>query len=271
MKIFPVKLWDWPSRKEIFWRSATKMILNGGRYVHDHTTHITCCWYCAYIYMYMYLTILTLACTHIVFPHNPAPLKYIVVCFCQLIPINATLEISLHTCTYVHMQYTCIHLLKLCAYVHMLNSVDAALKLSPRQTGLWNIIISPQWDFQETRKFIRGLTKLLPPDTDHELYCIYVYVHVVIMCIWECMQKFSNRAYTIWYRAHTTLTTFSLFRWKLNTQNILCNICWPIPILVAKVWQWNLDYAKNLQAKYLLAKISWSSVWKKLPIQCSTV
>ena len=32
-------------------------------------------------------------------------------------------------------------------------------------------------------------------------------------------------------------------------QNILCNVCQPIPILVAEVWQRNLDYVKNLQAK----------------------
>ena len=33
-------------------------------------------------------------------------------------------------------------------------------------------------------------------------------------------------------------------------RNILCNVHRPIPILVAKVWQRKLDYAKNLQAKY---------------------
>ena len=43
-----------------------------------------------------------------------------------------------------------------------------------------------------------------------------------------------------------------LFRRKLNTQNILCNVCRPIPILVTKVWQRNLDYIKNLQAKYFM-------------------
>ena len=43
-------------------------------------------------------------------------------------------------------------------------------------------------------------------------------------------------------------TTFS--DENLNMQNILCNIRRPIPILVAKIWQRNLDYAKNLQAKY---------------------
>ena len=36
-----------------------------------------------------------------------------------------------------------------------------------------------------------------------------------------------------------------LFRRKLNTRNILRNVRRPIPILVAKVWQRNLDYAKN--------------------------
>ena len=37
---------------------------------------------------------------------------------------------------------------------------------------------------------------------------------------------------------------------NLNTRNILCNVRQPILILVAKVWRRNLDYAKNLQAKY---------------------
>ena len=41
-----------------------------------------------------------------------------------------------------------------------------------------------------------------------------------------------------------------LFRQKLMTPNILCNVCQPIPILVAKVWRQNLDYVKNLQVKY---------------------
>ena len=36
--------------------------------------------------------------------------------------------------------------------------------------------------------------------------------------------------------------------------NVLHNICRPIPILVAKVWRWNLGYAKNLQAKYFTGK-----------------
>ena len=42
----------------------------------------------------------------------------------------------------------------------------------------------------------------------------------------------------------------TIFWQKLNTRNILCNVCQPIPILVAEVWQRNLDYAKNLQVKY---------------------
>ena len=41
-----------------------------------------------------------------------------------------------------------------------------------------------------------------------------------------------------------------LFPQKSNMLNILHNIRRPIPILVAKVWQRNLDYAKILQAKY---------------------
>ena len=51
-----------------------------------------------------------------------------------------------------------------------------------------------------------------------------------------------------------------LFRQKLNTRNILCNVRRPIPILVAKIWQRNLDYAKNLQAKYFTGKIAQSMV-----------
>ena len=45
-----------------------------------------------------------------------------------------------------------------------------------------------------------------------------------------------------------------LFRQKLNTQNTLCNVRRPIQILVAKVWQQNLDYVKNLQAKYFTSE-----------------
>ena len=41
-----------------------------------------------------------------------------------------------------------------------------------------------------------------------------------------------------------------LFQQKLNMRNILCNVRRPTPILVAKIWQRKLDYAKNLQAKY---------------------
>ena len=36
---------------------------------------------------------------------------------------------------------------------------------------------------------------------------------------------------------------------KIKHAKYLCNVHRPIPILVAKVWQRNLDYAKNLQAK----------------------
>ena len=39
-----------------------------------------------------------------------------------------------------------------------------------------------------------------------------------------------------------------------------CNVHRPEPILVAKVWRRNLDYAKNLQAKYFTDKISRSTV-----------
>ena len=46
----------------------------------------------------------------------------------------------------------------------------------------------------------------------------------------------------------------NLFRRKLNTRNILCNVHRSMPILVAKDWQRNLDYAKNLQAKYFTGK-----------------
>ena len=51
-----------------------------------------------------------------------------------------------------------------------------------------------------------------------------------------------------------------LFQQKLNAQNILHNVHWPIPILVAKVWQRNLDYTKNLQAKYFTGK--------NIPVYC---
>ena len=51
-----------------------------------------------------------------------------------------------------------------------------------------------------------------------------------------------------------------LFLRKLNTPNILHNVHRPIPILVAKVWRRNLDYAKNLQVNILPAKISQSTV-----------
>ena len=51
----------------------------------------------------------------------------------------------------------------------------------------------------------------------------------------------------------------NLFRRKLSTQNVLCNVHRPIPILVTKVWLrnfWlrNLDYAKNLQVKYFTSE-----------------
>ena len=45
-----------------------------------------------------------------------------------------------------------------------------------------------------------------------------------------------------------------LFWRKLNMRNILCNVCRPIPTLVAEVWRRNLDYAKNLQAKYFTSE-----------------
>ena len=34
----------------------------------------------------------------------------------------------------------------------------------------------------------------------------------------------------------------------------LYNVYRPIPISIAKVWQWNLDYAKKLQAKYFISE-----------------
>ena len=37
-------------------------------------------------------------------------------------------------------------------------------------------------------------------------------------------------------------------------RNILCNVRRPIPILVAKLWQQKLDYAKSLQAKYFTSE-----------------
>ena len=47
---------------------------------------------------------------------------------------------------------------------------------------------------------------------------------------------------------------------KLNLQNILRNVRQPMLILVSKVWQRNLDYAKNLQANILLTKIFQSMI-----------
>ena len=55
------------------------------------------------------------------------------------------------------------------------------------------------------------------------------------------------------------------FPMKIKHVKILCNICQPIQILVAKVWQRNLDYVKYLQAKILPVKIFQSTV------QCSWV
>ena len=37
-------------------------------------------------------------------------------------------------------------------------------------------------------------------------------------------------------------------------RTILRNVRQPIPILVTEVWRQNLDYAKNLQAKYFIGK-----------------
>ena len=37
-------------------------------------------------------------------------------------------------------------------------------------------------------------------------------------------------------------------------RNILCDVCRPIQILFAKVWQRNLDYVKILQAKYFTSE-----------------
>ena len=42
----------------------------------------------------------------------------------------------------------------------------------------------------------------------------------------------------------TTIDCKSFAVKNLNTRNILCNVCWPIPILVTKVRRWNLDYVK---------------------------
>ena len=52
------------------------------------------------------------------------------------------------------------------------------------------------------------------------------------------------------------------FPTKLNTQNILGNVRRPIPILVAKVWWWNLDYMKYFQVKYFTCEnIPIYSIW----------
>ena len=44
------------------------------------------------------------------------------------------------------------------------------------------------------------------------------------------------------------------FPTKIKYAKYLCNICLPIPILVAKVWQRNLGYAKYLQTKYFTSE-----------------
>ena len=44
------------------------------------------------------------------------------------------------------------------------------------------------------------------------------------------------------------------FLTKIKHAKHLCNIRRPMPILVTQVWQRNLDYAKNLQAKYFTSK-----------------
>ena len=37
---------------------------------------------------------------------------------------------------------------------------------------------------------------------------------------------------------------------KIKHAKYLCNVRRPTPILVATVWRWNLDYAKNLHTKH---------------------
>ena len=46
-------------------------------------------------------------------------------------------------------------------------------------------------------------------------------------------------------------TTFSD---EIEHAKYLCNVRRPIPILVANVWWRNLDYVKNLQAKYFISE-----------------
>ena len=48
---------------------------------------------------------------------------------------------------------------------------------------------------------------------------------------------------------------------KIKHAKYLCNVRRPIPMLVAKVWWWNLDYMKNLQVKYFTGEISQSMVY----------
>ena len=67
--------------------------------------------------------------------------------------------------------------------------------------------------------------------------------------------KFSSLKYFCWWP----------FRQKLYMRNILCNVCWPIPILVDKVWRWKLDYAKIYKQNILPANISQSTVCNLYP------
>ena len=59
---------------------------------------------------------------------------------------------------------------------------------------------------------------------------------------------------TVDHEIFTVKYFVDLFQRKLNMQNILCDVRQPIPILITKVWRQNLDYAKNLQAKYFTSE-----------------
>ena len=75
--------------------------------------------------------------------------------------------------------------------------------------------------------------------------------NTLVEAIYTGSQYYRNDTYHRWQNFHHyNIFVNNLFQRKLNTRNILCNICQPIPILVAKVWRRKLDYMKNLQAKY---------------------
>ena len=71
-----------------------------------------------------------------------------------------------------------------------------------------------------------------------------------ILKAWNYVQCTVDRE--IFVVKNSLSTTF--FWRKSITWNILCNVHQPILILVAKIWQRKLDYAKYLQTKYFIGE-----------------